>query len=195
MTAPVLHAVVTGAPLAAHVGVLVQLAQRDGWQVCVVASPDARKFLNVPALTEKTGLPVLSEYRQPGDPVALPRGDALAVVPATGNTLAKWAAGISDTYALGLLVEALALKTPVVAVPFSNRAHLAHPAIADAVVRLRSWGVAVLTGDNICPPHPPGPGGPYAAAFPWEAVWEALRARVETTRPGPGVPALEEQHR
>ncbi|TYR62720.1 flavoprotein [Streptomyces parvus] len=194
MTAPVLHAVVTGAPPAANVGVLVELAQRAGWQVCVIATPNARRFLNVPALTEETGFPVVSEYRQPGDPVTVPRADALAVAPATGNTLAKWAAGISDTYALGLLVEAVALRAPVVAVPFSNWAHLSHPAIVEAVGRLRSWDVSVLTGDDICPPHPPGPSGPYAATFPWDALWDELRTRVAPTRPGPGVPALEVQN-
>lgn len=192
--APVLHAVVTGAPPAKDVGVLVDLAQLDGWQVCVVASPHARKFLNVPMLAAKTGYPVLTEYRQPGDPVIVPPANAIALAPATGNTLAKWAAGVSDTYALGLLVESLALQTPVVAVPFSNWAHLAHPAIVEAVERLRAWGAIVLTGEAVCPPHPPGPSAPHAADFPWKLVWEALHSHPKLTHTGAAAPVMEEQH-
>ncbi|MET9819412.1 flavoprotein [Streptomyces sp. NPDC006355] len=191
MTAPVLHALVTGAPPATRVDELVRLARRDGWRVCVAASPDARKFLDVPALVEATGHPVLSEYRQPGEPPLVPHPDALILAPATGNTLAKWAAGISDTYVLGLLVEAVALGTPVVAVPFSNRAHLAHPAVADAIDRLRSWGVTLPSRDDIYPPHPSGPSARYAAAFDWPAVWSALRARTADDLSGPGVPTSE----
>jgi hypothetical protein len=35
----------------------------------------------------------------------LPPADAIAVAPATYNTINKWAAGISDTLALGILCE------------------------------------------------------------------------------------------
>ena len=45
----------------------------------------------------------------------------MIVAPATFNTINKWAAGISDTLALGLLTEAIGKKIPVVALPFTNR--------------------------------------------------------------------------
>jgi phosphopantothenoylcysteine synthetase/decarboxylase len=40
----------------------------------------------------------------------LPRADAVAIAPATFNTINKWVAGISDTFALGLLNEAIGLS-------------------------------------------------------------------------------------
>jgi hypothetical protein len=60
-------------------------------------------------LARLTGHPVRSEYKHPDEPDVLPPPDAIVVAPATTNTTIKWAAGISDTLALGLLVEESAL--------------------------------------------------------------------------------------
>lgn len=43
-----LYAIVTGAPPAATIGELVKLAQADGWDVCVVASPNGARFIEPP---------------------------------------------------------------------------------------------------------------------------------------------------
>lgn len=64
------------------------------------------RFVNVDALEAKTGHTVRSEYKQPGTPDLLPSADAIIVAPATCNTMAEWAAGISDTLPLGMPVEA-----------------------------------------------------------------------------------------
>lgn len=66
-------------------------------------------------MTATAGHPVRSDYRQPDDPDVLPSPDAIAVTPATFNKINKWAAGISDTLALGLLIEAIGKRLPVVA--------------------------------------------------------------------------------
>ncbi|GAA2906175.1 hypothetical protein GCM10010517_72370 [Streptosporangium fragile] len=173
----VLYAIVTGAPPARDVDVLVRLAHADGWRVCVVASPDGARFLDEPALAELTGHPVLSRYRKPGETQAPPPPDAMLVAPATCNTLVKWSAGISDTLALGLIVEAIGRRIPLVAVPFSNWAHMAHPAVGESVARLRSWGVTVLLGDEVYPLHDPGPSDKYAPLFPWRLAWQAVSTR------------------
>ncbi len=76
-----------------------------------------RRFIDIPALEQLTGHPVRSEYKQPCEPDVLPAPDALIVAPVTCNTINKWAAGISDTLVLGLLVEAIGLKLPLVAMP------------------------------------------------------------------------------
>ncbi|MEU0687322.1 flavoprotein [Streptomyces uncialis] len=193
MTGPVLYAVVTGAPPAKDVGALVDLARRDGWRVCVVATPDAERFLDGDALAAATGHPVVSGWHRPGQAPRLPPPDALVVAPASGNTLAKLAAGISDSFALGVLVEAVGRRAPLIVAPFSNRAHLAHPAIVESVARLRSWGVGVLT-EGLYPPHPPGPSAEYARSFAWGSVWAALTARpdvapVPGAAPGPRPPS------
>jgi hypothetical protein len=66
--------------------------------------------------------PIRSEYKQPDAADVLPPPDAIVVAPATFNTINKWAAGISDTLALGLLTEAIGKRLPVVALPFINAA-------------------------------------------------------------------------
>ncbi|MCX4096543.1 flavoprotein [Nocardia sp. alder85J] len=168
---PVLYAIVTGSTVAANVGALVDLAQGDGWDVCVIASPEGRRFIDVDELVAKTGHPVRSQYKDPGAPDALPPADGIIVAPITSNSLAKWATGISDTLPLGLLVEAVGLGLPVVAVPFVNRALLSFPPIGEAVRKLSQWGVTVLSED---PPHEPKSGGAARERFPWEGAWRAL---------------------
>ena len=58
-----------------------ELAQCDGWDVCVVTTPDGRKFIDVPALAAQTGHPVRSQLQEPGDPDVLPDADAMIVAP------------------------------------------------------------------------------------------------------------------
>lgn len=38
---------------------------------------------------------------------SLPHADVILVAPATYNTINKWALGVTDNYALGILAEAL----------------------------------------------------------------------------------------
>jgi phosphopantothenoylcysteine decarboxylase len=156
------------APPARDVVRLVAAAQAEGWTACVLATPSAVRFMDVATLAELTGYPVRSEYKNPDEPDVLPPPDAIIVAPATVNTVNKWAAGICDTLPLGILVESFGLKLPVVAVPWTNAAHAAHPVFAESLARLRSWGVRVLAE--------PAPGEAGVSDFPWE---EALAAVVE----------------
>jgi flavoprotein len=115
----VLYVIVCGAGPAGDVGRLVDLAHDRGWTVQIIATPSALPFIDVPKLEAQTGRTVRSEYRSPGEPKSAP-ADAIIVAPATYNTINKWANGISDTYALGILAEAPGLGIPVVALPFVN---------------------------------------------------------------------------
>jgi phosphopantothenoylcysteine synthetase/decarboxylase len=143
------------------------MAQRAEWDTCLVATPSAIRFFSVPELRELTGHAVRSDYKAPGDPDVLPDPDAIIVAPATVNTINKWAAGICDTLALGLLVEAIGKKLPVTALPFTNYAQAAHPAFEENIGKLRSWGVRVLYGPDVYRLHAPGTGGQYVSIFPW----------------------------
>jgi Flavoprotein len=78
--------------------------------------------------------------------------------PATFNTINKWAAGISDTLALGLVTEAIGKRLPVVAVPFINAAQAEHPAFQASVDRLRAAGVQLLYGPDVLELHELGTG-------------------------------------
>ncbi|MET7969154.1 flavoprotein [Micromonospora sp. NPDC005305] len=180
---PVLYVIACGSPLARHVGRLVDLAQQDGWQVCVVTTPDGAKFVDRTALARQTGHPVRTHYKNPGDPDVLPPASAMLVCPATVNTVNKWAVGIADTLALGLLVEGQGMGVPIAAVPYTNVAMAAHPAFRASLARLRDWGVRVVFGDHVVPLHPPGTGERHLDTFPWEAGLAALRAAPRPAAP------------
>ncbi|MFC9440278.1 flavoprotein [Nocardia sp. NPDC057030] len=169
--APVLYAIVTGARVARDVDKLIDLAHADGWDVCVIASPNGLRFIDADDLTAKTGHAVRSQYKDPNAPDALPPADGIIVAPITSNSLAKWAAGISDTLPLGLLMEGIGLRIPVVAVPFANRALISFPPIGEAVRKLSEWGVTVLAED---PPHEPKSGDDHRSRFPWASAWQSL---------------------
>ncbi|MGI8449201.1 MAG: flavoprotein [Streptosporangiaceae bacterium] len=173
----VLYVIACAAPPAAAVGQLVSLAQQRGWDVCVLTTPPARRFTDVAALERQTGHPVRSEYKDPGQPDVLPPAGAIIVAPATVNTINKWAAGICDTLALGILVESFGKRLPVVALPSTNRAH-AHPAFTENLARLRSWGVTVLSGGDVPALPEPDAGGAGLDQFPWSLTLDALDARI-----------------
>jgi phosphopantothenoylcysteine synthetase/decarboxylase len=170
----VLYVIVCGSPVARDAGKLVDLAKQDGWDVCVVASPDGRKFIDVPALATRTGHPVRSMFKNPGDPDVLPDPQAIIVAPATTNTVNKFAGGIADTLPVGLLVEALGKGLPIVLMPFTNAAMAAHPAFLENIRRLRGWGVVVLFGPDVLTLHPPGTADAHADGFPWHLALTAL---------------------
>ncbi|MGH8792275.1 MAG: flavoprotein [Stackebrandtia sp.] len=171
---PVLHVIVCGSPLARDIGEVLRSAVSNGWDVWTVATPHGVRFFDVDEAERITGHPVHSRYRRPEDPPDLPLADAVVAVPATFNTVNKWVAGVSDTLALGVLTEALGMGLPIVAVPYSNRAHAAHPALAASVDRLREWGVVVLYGDDFYRLHEPRAGAAGSGGFPWGRVRSAI---------------------
>lgn len=142
----VLYIVSCGSPAAQFVPEVVRRAQTLGWHVCVIASPDGTKFLDTQRLAELTGYPVRSEYKQPDEPDILPPADAVVAFPATFNTLNKWALGISDTLAVGILCEYTGLRMPVIAVACvgTNSGLDTHPAFQRSLAQLSEYGVDVV---------------------------------------------------
>src|SRR5262249_55952637 len=78
------------------------------------------------------------------EPDVLPPADAFVVAPATFNTINKWAQGISDTLALGLLNEAMGQGLPIVAAPWPNASLMRHPAFRRSISDLSSWGIRII---------------------------------------------------
>ncbi len=93
---------------------------------------------------------------------------------ASFNTINKWAAGISDTLALGLLTEGIGLGLPLAALPFLNTALAAHPAFSRSVKELREAGVKILLGPDCYEPCAPHQGSKYLDRYPWYAVLAAV---------------------
>jgi Flavoprotein len=179
--ARVLSIVVCGAGPATHVDRLVELAHARGWSVGVIATPAALPFLDAPAVEALTGNPVRSEYRSPGEARtrSLPDADSYVVAPATYNTVCKLALGVSDTYALGVLAEAIGRGVPVVILPFVNEALAVRRPFVAAVDSLRNEGVRVLLGPAGWTPHPPGTGGERLESFPWDAALDVAGAELD----------------
>ncbi|MEU8589404.1 flavoprotein [Streptomyces sp. NPDC048664] len=166
---PFLQIVVCAAGVAADVGRLIDAAQERRWDVGVIATPQGLGFLDVEAIEAQTGRPVRSAWRSPGEPRPPRPADAIAVAPATFNTVNKWAAGISDNLALGILREAPALGVPVAVLPYLNSAQAAHPAHRQSVDRLREMGVLIGSYE----PHRPKAGG-GADRYRWEEALDLL---------------------
>ncbi len=172
----VLYVVICGASpaggnsLADFVGYALGL----GWDVCVIATPSALKFIDADHLADLTGNPVRSEYKRPEEPDVLPPADAFVVAPATFNTINKLTAGISDTLALGLLNEGLGAGLPIIAVPFPNQALARHPAFIASVRTLASWGVNVIHDTEHYPLPRPRQGDSGDTLFPWPVLREQL---------------------
>ena len=128
--------------------------QSANWDVCVILTPYATRFVDQERLTQLTGHPIRSDYKRSEDPDVLPPADAVLVYPTTFNTINKWALGISDTLALGLLCEFTGLKLPILVIPVVREGKLAaHPAFPRSLRMLRRYGVHMLYDTEIYPPR------------------------------------------
>jgi phosphopantothenoylcysteine synthetase/decarboxylase len=179
--ARVLSVIVCGAGPASEVRALVKLAHERDWTVQVIATPAALDFLDATALEAQTGSPVRSQYRKPAEPRSR-QADAIIVAPATYNTINKWAQGIADTYALGILAEATGLAVPIVVLPFVNSALAARTPFRHSVDELRREGVRILLGPGGVEPHEPHTGGNLIDSYPWHQALDEAERLIRATR-------------
>ena len=137
-----------GAGPATAIGTFVSLVQERGWTVQVIATPRRPRFLRSGRHREGHRQPVGNQYSKPGAPRSqIP--DTIIVAPASYNTINKWALGISDTYALGVLAETTRLDVPIVVLPFVNSTLVGREPFRRSAEALCAEGVRIL----------PGPGG------------------------------------
>src|SRR5438067_11276315 len=142
---PILYLIVCAAPPAQQTQEVVPLLQATGWDVCVINTPQAARWMNTEALATLSGHVVRTDYKLPGEADPLPKADAILVMPATFNTINKWAQGIGDTLVASILCEALGHGTlPVIAVPCLKMDLVRHPSFSKSIALLRECGVHVL---------------------------------------------------
>ncbi len=168
-TQKVLYTIVCAAPPATYIQVFIQQAQQQDWNCFIIATPYATRFIDTPLLTALTGYPIKSDYRYPQEKDSLPKADAIAVVPATFNTINKWATGITDTFATGVLCEAMGYNVPIVAVPCLKQQLAKHPAFSKNVALLRECGVHIL--------HEPE-RYPSPQIVPWSIILDTLNQAI-----------------
>src|SRR5919106_4911764 len=172
---------------------LARLATRAGHGVRVLMTESAKRFVGRASFEGIVGAPVLSsEFERdplrgafPGDPRPEhdPIGhlelaancDAYLVAPASANTLAKLAAGISDSM---LTTSFLACAAPRLVAPAMNDRMYADAATQANLATLRERGVRVIEPET----------GPLASRGEWGAGRlpepERLLAEVEAMLPG-----------
>jgi hypothetical protein len=81
--------------------------------------------------------------------------------------------------------EATGKGLPVVVLPYLNAAQGEHPALGEAIERLRHLGVRVPFGPEVLPLHRPRQG--KRDQFPWHLTLPALKeAAGHQTRQPPG---------
>lgn len=168
--APILYLIICAAPPARQMHEFIPVLQAAGWGVCVIATPQATRWITIPDLEKLTGHVVRTDYKLPGEADPLPKADAILVMPATFNTINKWAQGIGDTLAASLLCECLGRGTPpIVAVPCLKMDLVRHPAFTRSIALLRECGISIL--------HEPE-RYPSPLMVPQEEVLAALRSAV-----------------
>ena len=133
----------------------------------VIVTPMGMRFVDADHLAELTGDRVRVDFRMADEADELPPADAVVVAPATFNTVNKWAAGITDTFAAALLCELTGVGVPIVAVPLVKNALARHVAFSRSLDVLRGMGVRVLF-DPEAPPQSRMPD--------WPRVLEELHA-------------------
>ena len=81
MTSAVLYVVCCAAPPALSSEGLIVRAQARGWDVCLICTPTAARWLqaDLPGLANLTRHPVRSQYKLPEEPDLLPPADAIIV--------------------------------------------------------------------------------------------------------------------
>jgi phosphopantothenoylcysteine decarboxylase/phosphopantothenate--cysteine ligase len=143
--------VVTGSIAAFKAASLASKLTQDGFDVRVILSGGAKEFIGTPTFEGLTRNRVYENTFAPGDAMAhidLARwADLTVVYPASGNTLTKLSHGRADDL-VGTLFLAHDFKRPYWIVPAMNPWMLSHPAVAEAITKLKNWGVRVLDSDD-----------------------------------------------
>ncbi len=116
-----------------------------GAEVRVIMTPSAHEFVGAQTFAALTGHPVATELFSEGSDVPhveLARAaDLVLVAPATANSIAKMALGISDDLFSATLLTA---ACPIVVVPAMHTEMWQHPATQQNVATLKERGVRIV---------------------------------------------------
>jgi len=126
---------------------LVSRLQQAGALVDVIMSERAEEFIRPLAFSTMSHRPVYTDLWEPSGRAAETHialgeeAEALVIVPATANTLAKLAHGIADNM---LTAVALATRAPLVLAPAMHHHMYTHPATQANLAILRERGAYVI---------------------------------------------------
>lgn len=147
---------VTGSIAAYKAAELLRLMVRQGWEVSVVMTAAAARFVAPLTFQTLSRRPVTCnpfeepEDWMPGHIALADRADVLAIAPCTANVIAKLAHGLADD---ALSATALACRAPLVVAPAMNDGMWAHAATQANIATLRERGARIVEvgcGDLAC---------------------------------------------
>lgn len=139
---------VTGSIAAVETVKLAHALRRRGAEVQAVMTAAAAGIVHPDALTYATGRLAITRITGLVEHVLYcgegGAADLLLVAPCTANTIGKMASGIDDTPVTTFVTTALGRGMPVVIAPAMHESMYRHPAVAENLRRLRSWGIDVV---------------------------------------------------
>ncbi|WP_158854523.1 flavoprotein [Saccharothrix deserti] len=163
------YVVAAAAPPVLRIEELITLLDAERWRVCVIATPTAATWIDLGQLADRTGCLTRTTAQPPGQQESLPRADAVIAAPMTFNSINKWAGGISDSLALGVLNELISTDVPIIAAPCVKPLLRRHPSYAPSVKTLSAAGVTLLDPDSVTTRAEDG-----LATFDWKMITTAL---------------------
>ena len=170
--ARVAYLVAFGAPPVQQLDQCVELLRQENWDTHIVLSPTAAEWVEPGKLATLSNHPIWLRQRMPWQPDPLPPADLALAAPITFNSICKWALGINDNIALGILNEELASPTSsITAAPCVNNALRKHPAYKSSISTLEQSRVHFL--DSTITRSSPG----SLAQLDWDAVVTAAIAQ------------------
>lgn len=125
---------------------LVRLLTKNGHNVKVILTENAKEFVTPLTLSTVSKNPVLTNFSSPEGnwhshvELAL-WADAMLIAPATANTVAKMAHGVCDNL---LLATYFSAKTPVFVAPAMDLDMYAHPTVTENLIKLKSFGNHII---------------------------------------------------
>lgn len=138
---------VTGSIAAYKAAELARLLLAKQWEVAVIMTAAATRFVGELTFRSLTNRPVVAdmfaeaENYQPGHVALADWADCLVIAPCTANVLAKLAHGLADD---ALTATTLACAAPLVLAPAMNEKMWQHPATSENVRILKSRGAVMV---------------------------------------------------
>lgn len=177
MSTRIIYVIASAAPPVQHIKHLLDVLDDAGWQPCLILTPTAATWVDVDYLAARVNGLLRVQPRTPQDPDPLPRADVVLAAPLTFNTLNRWAGGVSDTLALGLLNEAIGLDVPVLAAPVIKAVLRTHPAYPASIATLQGAGVHLMDPDMVTLRRDDG-----TVTADWRAIVRRLDQIATSTR-------------
>ncbi len=138
---------ITGSIAAYKTAYLISKLVQSGFEVEVVATKSALKFIGEATIEGLTHKPIYTDTFESGKMMShidlAKWADIIVVVPADANTINKFANGIADNLVTSLFLASDREK-PYLIAPAMNTAMFNHPATKASLEKLSEWGINIL---------------------------------------------------